>query len=208
MIPHDKLMAMLRMQDELNKKIHPEWRKQKFAWHRAIMVEGTELLEHIGWKWWKKQTSDLPQARIELVDIWHFGMSALMMRCLSLTEAAESLVSQQRIAQHHRVDMMRSIECLIGAAGNYSAFEAGVFFNLMDHLGMTGDDLYRTYVAKNVLNTFRQDHGYKDGTYIKLWSGLEDNVVLERLMAQLPDATPEQLRTMLEKAYALELATQ
>lgn len=203
MIPHDKLMTMLRMQDELNKKIHPEWRKQNFAWHRAIMAEGVELLDHIGWKWWKKPTPDVAQARIELVDIWHFGMSALMTRCLSLYEAAESLESQQRIAKHYPVEMMRCIECLVGAAGNYKAFEAGVFFNLMDHLGMSDDDLYRTYVAKNVLNTFRQDNGYKDGSYIKLWGSLEDNVVLEKLMDQFPAATPEQLRTMLDSAYTL-----
>jgi hypothetical protein len=30
-------------------------------------------------------------------------------------------------------------------------------------------------VGKNVLNIFRQDHGYKSGSYINIWNGREDN---------------------------------
>ena len=33
-------------------------------------------------------------------------------------------------------------------------------------------------MAKNVLNVFRQDHGYKDGSYVKMWNGKEDNEIL------------------------------
>jgi hypothetical protein len=47
------------------------------------------------------------------------------------------------------------------------------------------DDLYRSYVAKNVLNMFRQDHGYKRGDYIKVWDGQEDNEVLAELITSL-----------------------
>lgn len=35
----------------------------------------------------------------------------------------------------------------------------------------------RVYDVKNVLNSFRNNNGYKDGTYIKLWNGVEDNVI-------------------------------
>jgi len=41
------------------------------------------------------------------------------------------------------------------------------------------------YVGKNVLNFFRQDHGYKDGSYIKVWQGREDNEHLAELLSQL-----------------------
>ena len=37
------------------------------------------------------------------------------------------------------------------------------------------ESLYQHYVGKNVLNLFRQDNGYKDGSYKKLWQGREDN---------------------------------
>ena len=36
-----------------------------------------------------------------------------------------------------------------------------------------------------MLNHFRQDNGYKTGTYQKTWGGQEDNVHLVALMDQL-----------------------
>jgi hypothetical protein len=50
---------------------------------------------------------------------------------------------------------------------------------------MDFDQLYRIYVGKNVLNFFRQDHGYKDGSYIKVWDGREDNEHLAELLTTL-----------------------
>jgi hypothetical protein len=40
---------------------------------------------------------------------------------------------------------------------------------------MNWEELFRQYVGKNVLNFFRQDHGYKEGTYRKTWNEREDN---------------------------------
>ena len=50
---------------------------------------------------------------------------------------------------------------------------------------MPFDDLYRIYVGKNVLNFFRQDHGYKDGSYKKVWQGREDNEHLVEVASSL-----------------------
>ena len=47
------------------------------------------------------------------------------------------------------------------------------------------DSLYSAYVGKNVLNFFRQDNGYKDGSYVKNWAGKEDNEHLVELVAAL-----------------------
>ena len=46
------------------------------------------------------------------------------------------------------------------------------------------DDFIKKYYAKNTLNQFRQDNGYgKDGGgYVKIWNGLEDNVVLDTII--------------------------
>src|SRR5512145_1428940 len=73
-----QLDAMLKMQDGMNSKVNPEWVSAKNNWHRAIQVEGVEAIEHHGWKWWKKQDSDMAQLRMELVDIWHFILSAVI----------------------------------------------------------------------------------------------------------------------------------
>ena len=52
------------------------------------------------------------------------------------------------------------------------------------------DRLYRLYVGKNVLNFFRQDHGYKNGSYQKMWAGREDNEHLAEVLEDL-DITSE-----------------
>ena len=49
--------------------------------------------------------------------------------------------------------------------------------------GLDFDSLYSAYVGKNVLNFFRQVHGYKEGTYVKNWAGREDNEHLAELVA-------------------------
>ena len=54
-------------------------------------------------------------------------------------------------------------------------FSVVAFHDLMVAADMSFDELYVGYIGKNVLNFFRQDHGYKDGTYIKVWNGKEDN---------------------------------
>ena len=72
------LQTMAAMQDTHNKNVHPQWWDQGYEYYRAIWVECAELLDHFGWKWWKHQTPDLDQVKLEIVDIWHFGLSELM----------------------------------------------------------------------------------------------------------------------------------
>jgi hypothetical protein len=64
-------------------------------------------------------------------------------------------------------------------------FSPARFRDLMLASGLDFDALYTAYVGKNVLNFFRQDHGYKEGTYLKNWAGREDNEHLVELMAGL-----------------------
>jgi hypothetical protein len=65
---------------------------------------------------------------------------------------------------------------------------------------MSTDTLFEQYVGKNILNFFRQDHGYKEGTYIKEWAGREDNehlvdvlTALDSTLDNYADAVYEQL---------------
>ncbi len=67
--------------------------------------------------------------------------------------------------------------------------------------GLDFEGLYCGYVGKNVLNFFRQDHGYKDGSYIKNWSGREDNEHLVELVADL-DASSESFKEDLYQGLA------
>jgi hypothetical protein len=69
---------------------------------------------------------------------------------------------------------------------------------------MDFEELFRIYVGKNVLNRFRQDHGYVSGEYVKSWRGREDNEHLVELVAGLSvnsEDFAEQLYTALEERY-------
>jgi len=79
-----QIALMLTLQDEMNTKVNSDWREQGFEWYRAIWVECAEMLDHYGWKWWKAQAPDMPQVELELIDIWHFGLSDLLQSNSSL----------------------------------------------------------------------------------------------------------------------------
>lgn len=206
------ILAMAQMQDTLNRRINPDWAKAGYAWHRAIMVEAVEALEHYGWKWWKGETEpNKVQIQLELVDIWHFALSLVMTR----NEGVVALTAQML------VDYLTTLEkdpdafgdvtgvstadvltMLAGSAGLQQQFNGPAFCEAMRRFELSWDQLYTMYIAKNVLNTFRQAHGYKAGTYVKQWGDAEDNVFLEQLMADYPEASPELLTSMLEVRYA------
>ena len=75
------------------------------------------------------------------------------------------------------------------------------FFDLVVMSGLDLETLYRLYVGKNILNQFRQDNGYKDGSYIKEWNGKEDNVVMKRIWEENSDIKPDVLYKELAKLY-------
>lgn len=179
---HTQLCAMLALQDKMNAKVHEQWREQQFPWYRAIWTEGAELLDHYGWKWWKKQAPDIPQIQLELVDIWHFGMSIYLQKGNDYASIAEEIAAQWNTPLPES-DFRLVIEDLVSHALSAHALSVALFCAAMRQTGLSFDDLYRQYIGKNVLNFFRQDFGYKQGTYIKVWNGREDNVHLAEILA-------------------------
>ena len=82
-------------------------------------------------------------------------------------------------------DFKQTLELLAASAVANKTFNAAAFAGCMAQIGMDIDDLYRGYVGKNTLNFFRQDHGYKDGSYVKVWHGQEDNEHLVEVVKSL-----------------------
>lgn len=197
-----RLRSMLQMQDEMNRRVHPDWRTQPFCWQRAIWVECAEMLEHYGWKWWQKTDGDLRQVRLELIDIWHFGLSLLMLECTDQERLAARLAKALEDARPPP-DYRRAIERLAGAAIGQQRFDLECFAALLAGIDFSPDDLYRHYVGKNTLNCFRQDRGYQDGRYRKQWQGREDNEhLLEAIEAtEDGDDFPERLYRQLSIRY-------
>jgi len=192
---------MLHLQDKMNCKVHPNWVEQNYEWYRAIWVECAELMDHVGYKWWKHQETDIEQVRLEVIDIWHFGLSAMFDSTKDF-EMMASLINEA-IATHVPMDLdiRRATEALAQHSLETGGFSVTLFWNLLSAVGLDFDQLYRSYVGKNVLNFFRQDHGYKDGSYRKQWAGREDNEHLVELVASL-DAGSEQVADDLYRALA------
>ncbi len=183
-----QIKIMLDLQDAMNTKVNANWKSQGYEWYRAIWVECAELLDHYGWKWWKKQTPDTEQVALELIDIWHFGLSILLQSGLSLEQATAKIQNELRISTEEK-DFRLDLEKFASATLLGKQFHLDLFGRLMAGVNMSFDQLYRGYVGKNVLNFFRQDHGYKDGTYKKHWfDGREDNEHLVEAIQSL-DAT-------------------
>ena len=175
---------MLELQNSMNSKVNEDWRSAGNEWYRAIWMEASEMLEHYGWKWWKKQEPEIMQVKLEVVDIVHFALSIRLEQNQSLDDAAE-LIARDFENFMQAEDIRKSIECLalltLTDQGAHFTFIAGI----MKYLDMTFDELYEIYVGKNVLNMFRQDNGYKEGSYNKVWNGREDNEYLADIMKAL-----------------------
>ena len=198
-----QLANMLELQNDMNSKVHADWREQNFEWYRAIWVESAELLDHYGWKWWKKQTPDVDQIALELVDIWHFGLSLLLLKGHSvedITAIVESEFSNPKSSGDFAADLEQFTETTLSTKD----FDLSGFASLMAGINMDFETLYIGYVGKNVLNFFRQDNGYQDGSYRKLWGGTEDNEHLVDIVAQLDTSAEDfkdELYQRMEKRY-------
>lgn len=208
-----QIKEMLELQHQLNAVINPDWKTAKNSWTRAIWVEAAELMDHIGWKWWKAQGTNVAQAHIELVDIWHFILSQFAETGDDMDVVASELhhrlfdqgrrviFIRNKIHSLNEMNLLDRVEAMASLAASGNDCTAA-FAACCEELELDWDELRRIYVGKNVLNLFRQANGYKQGTYIKDWNGAEDNVRLEETMKSSPHLSPADLFKQLGFAYA------
>jgi dimeric dUTPase (all-alpha-NTP-PPase superfamily) len=211
MLHAQQLATMLDLQQKMNAKVNPEWINAGYGFMRAAMVESVEAIEHHGWKWWKAQEKDLPQLQMECVDIWHFALSHILIEYQGDVEASAKVIAQQlsesetaltfdgNIYKFAQQDLLNNLELMTGLAAA-KRFNVSLFMTIIAQCEMSTDTLFEQYVGKNILNFFRQDHGYKEGTYIKEWAGREDNehlvdvlTALDSTLDNYADAVYEQL---------------
>lgn len=188
-----QMKTMLQMQHEMNTLIDPNWVQNQNPFMLAAALEMGEAIEHYGWKWWKKQTPDRNQVKMEMADIWHFMLSQIyldlhyypfdysLLDMLDEQDCARAFNQDLDIYDYRKlsdIDLMR----MLMASYALTVVNVPVFLHLCNRFGLSSEDLFKLYVGKNVLNEFRQHNGYKEGTYIKVWSGKEDNEYLTDIM--------------------------
>lgn len=222
----DKILQMLLLQQQLNDATNGEdWEKGITAngklidWRRATYLECAELIESYPWKHWKNIDAepDYANIKIEAVDIWHFIMSqgledykiknlgtiddlAKNINFLPILETFTADITPTTKNYYEQIEVVETLmRTLFCGEATEKLMEAFIDVAVQSELNL--DALYTLYVGKNILNKFRQDHGYKEGSYIKLWNGEEDNVVMQRILEEDNNVTPEELYKRLEEVY-------
>ena len=227
---NNKIKQMLLLQDKLNLSTSWEnWKKgitnkgKIINWRRCMYMEMVEAIDSIPWKHWKNidWQTDMQNLKVEIVDIWHFLLSEIL-RLVDLTKAIKIIENSiwtysfteklpvlwnkeenLQLNNYLKVyeDFLR-LSLIEEETENYLENITKQFFKCLEVSSMSFDDLYKLYIWKNVLNKFRQDHGYKEWTYKKIWSNWkEDNVTMQSIIEKDDNIDFEILYKKLESEY-------
>jgi len=94
------------MQDALNRRIGvslpPQSDEEKAKWilnyTRAMQQEIAELIDSVPWKWWAKyQKFDEQNARVEVVDLFHFLISLAQTLGMSADDVFQAYVKKNQV---------------------------------------------------------------------------------------------------------------
>jgi len=222
----NRILQMLELQQELNDATNGvDWENgitkngKKIDWRRCIYLEAAELVESYPWKHWKNidASPDYANIKIEIVDIWHFVMSETLrlykVDSLGSIEDIAMVVSKMEgfktfqdehakseLNTYEEIELVEEMIKILFCNSNINTLIIS-FLNMSSQLNLKLPELYKLYVGKNILNKFRQDNGYKEGSYIKVWNGKEDNVVMQSILDTQENITPNELYNALKEAY-------
>ncbi len=102
----DRLRELFRLQQSLNRRIGVctgrMSKADKVKWTlnycRAMSQEIAELTDSVPWKWWAKyQTFDEQNARVEVVDLFHFLISLAQVLGMNADDVFEAYLKKNRV---------------------------------------------------------------------------------------------------------------
>jgi dimeric dUTPase (all-alpha-NTP-PPase superfamily) len=102
----DQLRELFRMQKALNERIGVKTdtmtEEEKAKWilnyTRAMSQEIAELVDSVPWKWWAKyQKFDEQNARVEVVDLFHFLISLAQVLGMSADDVFQAYVKKNEV---------------------------------------------------------------------------------------------------------------
>ena len=203
MFSRTQIYQMLKMQMEANNQMSTAWltsTNAEIPYFRAMHMELNECIDWMGFKWWKKFSPNLDPAKMELIDVLHFVLSASLREHFiekpahkqtehMLNNAADSIMGdcENLRVRTFRPDVMgvlkpieelSEVEVLEDVLREVLTTKGMTFTSLL-HLfvrfGMSSRHVFTLYLGKNLLNRFRTAHGQLENTYSKIWWGKEDN---------------------------------
>ena len=215
-----QIKTLLDLQDRLNSNTAgDDWRTglasngKKIYWDVCILAECAEILESTTYKHWKDvdRQADIENIKIEIVDILHFILSIYLERYSKDTIIkilVNSLCTTEDRLVYSDDHTIRATKALMHEVLKESDY---IFLAFKDLVATIPDftmlDVYNLYIGKNVLNQFRQDHGYKEGKYIKQWEDrknltfVEDNVILQNIIKDMKVVKYDELYKELSEHY-------
>lgn len=213
-ISEEKFNAMFGMQHERNDEGNPGWLETPPNYAFAIATEAVEGFNYTNWEWWRHQDKreiNFPQMHMEIVDIWYSLMSEVMTHKLdpgityyAIFEAIDAAmvthrpkdfaptVDQIRMSFMNLINSATSLPSPGRVVGMVTAFSV-----LLDVSGLGWDNLYKMYIGKSTLITFRQDHGYSKNTdqYRDIWETevdrKQDNEYLIEILDTISEVNPD-----------------
>jgi len=180
----EKIHTMMHIQNRLNTNSYDSaWiergRTEEFDYAMAAGDEAHEFARSLPFQWWRNDKPDFQNQVTELVDAWHFVMSQLIIDMngnvgLAILEAfrmyedaqitrSEPTIQKQTklfVAALYSHNTRFQIECSYVKAFFLLCAKASVSIHLLS----------ARYLGKSVLNRFRVENGYKEGTYHKIWT--------------------------------------
>ena len=102
----DRFAELFRLQKQLNQRIgvdtdrmtEAERRQWMLNYCRAMGQEIAELTDCVPWKWWAKyQVFDRQNARVEIVDLFHFLISAAQVLELSADDIFAAYTKKHQV---------------------------------------------------------------------------------------------------------------
>ncbi len=106
----DKLENIFELQDILNRRIgvnmdemnDEERAKWILNYVRAMQQELAELTDSVPWKWWAKyQEFDQQNAKVEIVDLFHFLISLAQVMGMSADDVHQAYLKKNKV-NHNR----------------------------------------------------------------------------------------------------------
>lgn len=106
----DKLDQLFSLQEDLNRRIGVDTSSMNdeeaahwtLNYVRAMQQEMAELVDSVPWKWWAKyQEFDKQNARVEVVDLFHFLISAAQVLGMSADDVYDAYLKKNKV-NHNR----------------------------------------------------------------------------------------------------------
>ena len=131
-----------------------------------------------------------------MADILHFLLSRAI---VGVDSRGLAKVFEQEFSHYRGSTFVFNAKKFI--SHTYLRLAANYFAQACLSLGMDWQELRGLYLGKGILNKFRWANGYDDGSYIKVWAGIEDNEYLTGIIAAYPDWSADEIYTRLQEVY-------